>query len=298
MTVFIEVVLPVLVIFLIGYVIQKRQQLDIRSLSAVAIYVFTPMLVFDTFYQTTFDAEYIDIVLFTIILTAALIILTKLYTWWRKRSIREENGLILSVAFMNSGNYGAPILLFAYGEQAFIYAVSILVLHAIIMNFLGVYYAAKGKEGISYAFRAVFSMPPTYAVILALVFKGLQIELPEYALSAIHLLGSATIPLVMIILGMQLAMIRLTKVDVPLVRFGVVVRLFISPLLAMGILTFFDLNETLYKVLVVTAAMPSAATTVLYAIQYDTEAELVSAITLLTTIGSVFTLSALLLILQ
>ena len=52
--------------------------------------------------------------------------------------------MILSTAFMNSGNLRAPIILFAYGETAFAYAIYLMVLHAIMMNFCGIYYAAMG----------------------------------------------------------------------------------------------------------------------------------------------------------
>ena len=57
------------------------------------------------------------------------------------------------------------------------------------------------------------------------------------------------------------------------------------------------MDPLLEKVLILTAAMPSAANTVIYAVQYDTEADLVSSITLITTVISIFSITALLVIL-
>lgn len=297
MKLFVEVVLPVLIIFLLGYGIQKWKRLDMKPLSTVAIYIFTPMLVFQTFYRAELNKQYANMVFFSLILLVVIISLNVIYCRMKKYNASVESGLILSTAFMNSGNYGAPIVLFAYGETAFTYAVSLLVLHTILMNFLGVFYAARGKAGIDYAFRAVLEMPPTYAVIIALIFNVGNVQVPDNILSVVDLLAPVTIPLVMVILGMQLAEITVDKMEWSKISFGVVVRLLISPLIAIIIIYFLPMDPMLEKVLILTSAMPSAATTVIYAIQYDTEADLVSGVTLVTTLLSVFTITAFLLIL-
>lgn len=297
MSIFVQVVLPVFAIFLLGYGIQKWKKLDIRSLSTIAIYIFTPMLVFQTFYRAELNQQYADMVLFSLLLLAILIAVNVSYCKIKQYDQSVESGLILSTAFMNSGNYGAPIVLFAYGDTAFAYAVSLLVLHTILMNFFGVFYAARGKAGIDYAFKAVLEMPPTYAVIVALILNLGGVKVPETILSAVDLLAAPTIPLVMIILGMQLAEIKIAKIEWDKMSFGVFVRLLLSPLIAIVIIYFMPMDPLLEKVLILTAAMPSAATTVIYAIQYDTEPDLVSGVTLITTLLSVFTITLLLLFL-
>ncbi|WP_442595896.1 AEC family transporter [Neobacillus sp. D3-1R] len=297
MKIFIQVVLPVLVIFASGYGLQKWKKLDIRSISTLSLYVATPAMVFRTFYETDLNIQYMNMVVFSFILLFLLIFINKIYSRLTKQSESLESGLILSTVFMNSGNYGAPIILFAYGEMGFHYSVSILVLHAIMMNFFGVYYAARGQAGIKTAIKSVLEMPPTYAVIVALLFQWFDIKLPETATSAISLVADVTIPVIMIVLGMQLAEIKLKQFKWDKIAYGVVVRLFVSPLLAAGIVYFFQMDPLLEKVLIVSAAMPSAATTTLYALQFDAEPELVSSITFITTIFSILTITPLLYIL-
>lgn len=264
---FIEVVLPVLLIFAAGYGIQKWKKLDIRSVSTFALYVLIPSLVFETFYTAELNVQYFNMVLFTVILLILLILVNKLYARIKRYPQSVESGLILSTAFMNSGNYGAPIILFAYGQAGFEYAVSLLVLHAIIMNFFGVYYAARGQAGIKAAFMSVLEMPPTYAVLLAVVMKWRNIEMPENMLSAIELVGAAAVPTVMLVLGLQLAEMKLTHLEWGKITYGVWVRMAVSPLLAFAIIQFIPMDPLLAKVLIVSAAMPSAATTTMYALQ-------------------------------
>jgi malate permease and related proteins len=295
MAIFIQVMLPVLLIFGMGYGIQKWKRLDIGSVSTVGLYVLTPCLVFYSLYTSKLDKTYLHMVVFSIILLAVLIVINKIYSRLRSHTASVENGLILSTAFMNAGNYGTPIILFALGEKAFVFAVAFMVLQQVIMNFFGVYYAAKGKEGMKAAVKSVLEMPPTYAVILALIFKMFHIEVSENLLSAIEILGKAAIPIIMIVLGMQLASIRVRDFRWWEISYGITTRMILSPLIAYLITIFiFDLDPVLKQVMIISAAMPSAATTVLFALQFKTEPELVSSITLISTLFSVLSLTILL----
>jgi predicted permease len=233
-------------------------------------------------------------VFFAALLLFSLLIINKIYARLRKYPQSVESGLILGTAFMNSGNYGAPIILFAYGELGFAYSISFLVLQAIIMNFFGVYYAARGAYGIGKALETVLKMPATYAVLIALALQGLDIEMPSNIFSAIDLVAEATIPIVMIVLGMQLAEIKLRQFQWGKIWYGVAVRMVASPLIAFGLIQFIPMEPLLQKVLIVSAAMPSAATTTMYAVQFDAEPDLVSSITLITTLVSIFTITILL----
>jgi malate permease and related proteins len=133
-------------------------------------------------------------------------------------------------------------------------------------------------------------------VVLALLFNVFAIDIPNPFMLTIDMIAEATVPTVMLILGMQLALIKWGDFDWPNLSFGFITRLFISPLLAFGILLFLPVDPLLAKVLIVSAAMPSAATIVMYAVQFQSEPRLVSSITLMTTIGSVVTITALLII--
>lgn len=297
MEIFIQVVLPVLFIFLSGFIIQKWQKLNIKSVSTIALYVMTPALVFRTFYSTELNIQYLNMVIFAAILLALIIFINKLYAKLKKYPQNIESGLILSTAFMNSGNYGAPIILFAYGEAGFAYSVSFLVLQAIIMNFFGVYYAARGDAGVKLAIKSVLKMPPTYATIIALLMNIFEVKMPQNIFSAVDLVADATIPTVMLVLGMQLAEIQLKQMDWGKIVYGTLVRLFLSPAIAFIIILLFPMDPLLEKVLIVSAAMPSAATTTMYAVQFNAEPELVSSVTLVTTLLSIITVTVLLVVL-
>ncbi|MBF0707830.1 AEC family transporter [Alkalihalobacillus hwajinpoensis] len=294
MTVFIQVVLPVLLVFGAGYLLQKLAKLDLKSVSTVALYIMLPCLVFKTFYNADLNGEYVMMLVFSALLLVSILVINKVVAKVKGYDASMESGLILSTAFMNSGNYGAPIILFAFGEAGFVYSVSFLVLQAIIMNFFGVYYAARGKSGLRMAIVSVLKMPPTYAVIVALIMNLGSIKMPGNLMSSVDLLANASIPMVMVVLGMQLAGISIKNMDWSKASYASVVRLIASPAIAFVLTLLLPMSDLMASVLIVSAAMPSAATTTIYAVQFDSKPELVSSITLMTTLLSVITIPLLL----
>jgi malate permease and related proteins len=50
------------------------------------------------------------------------------------------------------------------------------------------------------------------------------------------------------------------------------------------------MSDMMANVMIISAAMPSAATTTMYAVQFDSKPELVSSITLITTLLSIVTI--------
>ncbi|MFA9557889.1 AEC family transporter [Evansella sp. AB-rgal1] len=297
MAIFLNVVLPVLLVFFTGYLVQLWKKIDIKPISTAAIYIMTPTLVFRTFYTAEINVQYLYMIIFCCMLLFALIIINKIYSKIRKYPTDLESGLILSTAFMNSGNYGAPIILFAYGEAGFVYAIIFMVLQAMIMNFFGVYYAAKGRAGIRTSLKMVFKMPATYALLVAVFIRVFDLSLPGNLFMTIDIIAEATIPTVMIILGMQLAKIKWGNFEWGKVSYGVFVRLIISPIIAWGITLLLPLDPLLTKVVIVLAATPSAATIVMYAIEFNSKPRLVSSITLISTLLSIITITLLLAIL-
>ncbi|MGM8215825.1 AEC family transporter [Bacillaceae bacterium W0354] len=298
MGLFVEVLLPIVSVFLIGFVLQKVKKLDVRSISSVSIYIFMPALVFQTFYDADLNGEFLTIVLFSVLLFISIIIVNKILALIFRWDQANESALILGTAFMNAGNYGSPVILFAFGETAFVFAIILMSVQTILMNFFGVYYASRGTSGIKTAIQSVFKMPATYAIILALLLQRFNVPIPENLAGIIDFLAVVTIPLMMVVLGMQLANISFKEFEVGRVIIGSTLRLIVSPLLALLIVMILPVSDLLAKVFIVIAAMPTAAVTTMYAVEFRVRPDLVSSITLVTTMSSVLTLSIILTLLM
>lgn len=301
MTVFNRVMFPVLLIFLVGYIFQKIFSLNLKPLSTVAIYLLLPFLVFKTFYKIRFNVNFLYLVLTAIIIMVFMIVGGIIVGKTLKYSKEKLNAFLLSTVFPNSGNYGVPIVIFAFGQKSVGYAMTIMVIHNILMGIVGVYIAAstqkKGREGIKVAFLAILKQPMNYVIVPAILLNCYHIGIPENLMKSVSMIGDITIPLIMLILGMQLAEVTVKKVAWNSVFLAAAFRLVISPLAAYLICAMFSLGESITAVIVIMAAMPSAANTTMYAIQFNSEPDLVSTCTLVSTLCSVVTLTGLISIL-
>lgn len=294
MGLFFQVVLPIMAVFGSGFILQRIRILDVKSLATTSIYIFLPTLVFTTLYESSFNQGYTYIIVFAFFLLFMMIVINKILARVFKWNQSVESGSILTTAFMNGGNYGVPVILYSIGEAAMPYAIFFMVLQSLVMNVFGVYYASRSTSGFSRAFKTIFKMPATYAAVLAFLLQAIPWEIPESIYSTLTMVADAAIPLMMVMLGMQLASITSLKFNWQVILSAVGVRMVVSPLLAFLFVWILPIEPVLASVIIIVAAMPSAATTTMYAIEFDSEPDLVSSITLVTTLISIVTVTVLL----
>lgn len=289
----VTIVLPIISIFLIGFWLKKRFDSDIKTLSAVVFYCLLPALVFKTFYQSHVSAYIGEIILFQLVLTAGLLAVVFLAAKVMGLGERERAGLILGSVFMNAGNYGTPVNMLAFGQAGFDWAITFYVIQSVFMNSFGVFFASWDRGGMKKTLWKVASMPAIWAGVLGFFLKVMGVELAPFVLKPIELLSQGMVPVLMLTLGMQLATMKKFRITGAM-SMGVGIRLAISPLLAFGLLYLFPFDELPSKVFLIQAAMPTAVVPTLLAIEYDRDPEMVSSITLCSTLVSVVTLGILL----
>src|SRR5699024_8376434 len=122
----------------------------------------------------------------------------------------------------------------------------------------------------------------------------LHVPMAEAVLSTVSMVGDAAIPLMMVILGMQLGSIVSMRNNCQVIISGAVVKMIAAPLIDFILVWAFDVDQFIGAVRIIISAMPTAATTTMYAIEFDTEPDLVSSITFISTVLSIVTLSILL----
>ena len=287
------IVLPAFLIFGAGFIGQKLLKLDIKSISTMSLYLMLPFLTFDTFYSNELNVEYFYMFLFTCLLALIMMTLTVLFGFFIKADKTQMSAMLLGTIFPNSGNYGAPVAMFAFGAIGFQYAVIFMVIHAFLMNTIGIFIASYGSEkttSIKDSLMRVIKMPVLYGFLFGVLFQLLHIELPSTIQDGISLVGSASIPTVMLILGMQLAEIKPQKFELKYVNTVTIFRMLISPLLAVVLVNFMPVNDMIKNVYILLAAMPIAANTTLLAVQFNVKPDLTSFTTLVTTLLSLVTI--------
>jgi malate permease and related proteins len=299
---FIVILVPIFSVFIVGFLVGKIKKVDIDSLSFVAINVFYPFLVFFTFYKDPITIDFLYIFIAITLLLIGIYILIVIMSKVLNYDKKKKHAMLLAGVFMNGGNYGIPVVLFTLGEEGFVYAMMVMIIMSVYMNTVGLFIAASGaNEGISTkkAFMKTIKMPIIPAIVIGVLFRIMQLKLPESVENTISFMADAAIPLIMIVLGIQLSSIVFRNIDYKTVGLLVSTRLIISPILAIAVNQLLGVNGTLLaSVLIIVAAMPTAANTTIFSVNYNVEPELVSSTTLISTVLSLITLPFWLYIIQ
>ena len=294
MEVILRTIVPVFTIVAIGSLLGAFKALDTKTLSELTLYLLTPGLVFTSLVGSQIV---ISRLLSTVAFAALIFASVALVSWVLARLLRytpsETSSFVLSTTLMNCGNLGLPLIYFAFGTEGLAIAVIFLVCFVIILNTFGIFTAAGGHLPAPEAFREIYRLPALYAISLALLVKGTHFALPQLLWKPIQMIGHAAIPIILIVLGVQLTHANLKK-RLGRISLTVGVRLVLSPVLAVLILTLLPADALTRRVLIIQSSGPTAVNAVILATKYDTHPKFVSSVILISTVLSVFTLSLLL----
>jgi malate permease and related proteins len=302
---FVDVLLPVLVVVGAGYALRRGYSaLDLRTLNRVSMYALGPALIFTTLVRIEVaGGEALRIAAASALLVAALGALTYAAGRAMRLDAAGMAALLLCGMFMNSGNYGLPTTRFAFGEAGFQRALLFFIAQTVLAQVLAIPIASAGRGTLRGAVTQIFRMPQIYAVAAGLAARlgGLDLANRADALGSIFngvaLLADAALPLLLLLLGMQLANGAGVE-DGRLTAVAAALRLVASPLLAWGIAVALGLDDLALRVVVLEASMPTAVNMVLYSTEFGARPRFVAGVVVATTLGSLATLSVLLTILR
>jgi malate permease and related proteins len=291
---FIDIVLPVFLIVAAGYWLQKQFDPDIQTIANSSLYLFTPAMVFSALNKSSIDLSLAgDITLFMVLYTAILLGIALLSGRLLRYDFEKRRALALSTTMMNCGNFGLPLVYFAFGEQGFGYSVLTFVVFSLPLSTLGIMLAQKEATDWRKSILNTLRIPIFHAVILALAINLLQIKLADFLMRPIDLLGQAAIPLMLVMLGMQLARTSIKR-ELGFLFQSTLIRLFLAPLLAWGLTTLIGISGTAQKVAILQTSTPAAVLPLLYSLRYGTRPDLVATAVVLTTLISAVSLTLLL----
>ncbi|MGB9634267.1 MAG: AEC family transporter, partial [Chloroflexaceae bacterium] len=117
--IFLNVLVPVFSLVLLGYLTAPRLQLETRTLSRYAYFVLTPALVFMTLSQTRIEVALAGRMIgFITLVYAGTIIIAFVTARLLRRPAAMTAAYVMIAAFGNVGNFGLPIVQFAEGPEA------------------------------------------------------------------------------------------------------------------------------------------------------------------------------------
>jgi len=293
-SVFYRVIAPIFLIAGLGYLADRRFTFNTRSLSQLVIYLASPALVFSGLSQSTLDGgEPSRLFLFTMSVMALLAIVGSVLARLLNLSQRQSSAFALSLMLINAGNYGIPFITFAFGKEAIGHAIIIFAATSIMSNTAGVFLASRGSASVGRSVRNIFRVPLPYAVVMGLLVNQGVVTPPLPVARGLDLLGEAAVPLMLLLLGMQLARADWGN-QIRLVALAAIIKASLPPMIGLLLARLLQLPPELAAIAVMHVSMPTAVIAIILAEEFGSDTKFVSGVVALSTLLSFVSLSILL----
>lgn len=284
----------------IGFIASKTGVLPAESkkyLSNLLLFITSPCMIIGSMTSQTLDAHTFELMIqivagsfiFFLAAMAVSFLIVKLM-----RCDKEDAGvLMVIITAVNTGFMGFPVTKAIFGNTYFF----LMVIQNIVLNIylysMMVYqmnYGFRKKEGIKGMLMPMLNMC-TYALIIGLVLMLLKVRLPDILADFINTIGDATIPVSMIVVGVQLSesSIRKMLTNKRLITASLC-NVILIPVLTFLAVNWLPLAPESKLILIFAAAFPCAVVSTAIALKENRNAALMAEGVAMTTLLSMGTL--------
>lgn len=288
-----EIIGPVFVLMIVGYIIQIKYKLDLSTLAKVNIYFLAPGFIFNAMYRAEFSGTFFLSILGFFMLFVVIIFLIS--TFIGKVLKLEGNRKTLftnSTIFFNSGNYGVPVnaLVFQGDPLATSIQVVALTFQNMFLFSYGIFSIRVSSKGKWRALLGYLRMPVLYGLLAGLVLNFFNVPLPDLVLVPAGNIANAMVGMALLTIGAQIASIKLTK-GLRLVYLSMLIRLIGGPLIAYLMILVFGLDGMTAQALFIASAMPTSVNSSVVAQEYSDDPTFATQAVMFSTIFSAITVT-------
>ena len=284
------------------------QQDPARVLGNAAFYVFVPALLFRTTVRLDFAAmPWPTVAAFFV---PVLVTLVCVYAWQRLRPGGQADGpaapavRAIGASFGNSVQIGIPLAAALFGEAGLGIHIALVSLHALVLLSVLTVLAeldlaragsqARGSlwQTLAQTARNTVVHPVVLPVLAGLAWNATGLGLHPVVDEALVTLGSAVVPVCLVLIGMTLAYYGLQGRAAGALRLSVL-KLLVMPAAVLLVAHWgFGLSGLPLQVVVVMAALPAGSNALIFAQRYATLETEATATIVFSTLGFVVTASA------
>jgi malate permease and related proteins len=285
--------LPIFLIAGAGFALARWRGANATTLTHVVFYALLPCFAFRLLITSAATGrQFGTMVLLAVLVMTAMALIGVLASFALRLTRAETSVFLLVVMFSNGGNYGLPVVSFAFGEEALSYGTVFFLTGSVLTNTVGAFLAAAGKRSLRMALMSVLRMPALYGIAAAMLTLSTGAAVPTPLMRPITMMSDAALPLMILVLGMQLE--RAVAPSRPaLVAVAVGISLVAAPLVALALTSFLGVSGPARQAVVVLASMPVAIATTILALEFDSSPDFVTGAVFFSTVLSPLTLTPL-----
>jgi len=295
-----NVVLPVFLLILIGYVGGRAGKLGINAsteLNRFVVWLALPAQLFNfaanSGWQSLWQPSFITAFLVSCL---SVFVLVLLVSWHYGKDLAAASFNGLSASYSNTGYMGIPLCVLALGQDglapAIISTFLVFVMFALATVFIeiGILSHKKSHEIVWSVVKSLCSNPLLIAPAAGLLWASSDLSLYDPIAQVIAFLAAAATPCALVSIGLFL----MQKTDAaPTQVWGIsFAKLVIQPLIAWMIAgPILELSDLWVSAIVILSALPTGTGPFMLAQYYKADGSVISRVVLITTVGSLLTLS-------
>lgn len=288
-----DVILPILILMLIGAILQRKFQFNLKQLSTLITYCLMPAAVFVNIYDIRIEIDLLlQIIYYLMLYSLSLIIVSHFISKILRLEKGESAALKNSISLMNSGNYGLPVsqLIFSHNPVGVSIQIFIVIFQNLLTYSYGIYNLLSATKTIGGIIQSFLRLPVFHALVLGILFQSFTIQLPNSILLPLNQLANGFVAIALILLGAQLSNIKL-KFFHRVITWALIGRLLMGPLVALTMIYLLKIDGIVAQSLFIASSFPTSRNTATIAMEYQIEPELHAQIVLFSTLFSIVTVT-------
>jgi predicted permease len=286
-------ILPIFAIAGAGFLLARHAGVDVKMVSRVVFYALLPCLAFRMLVTSTASGPNVGrLMLLAVLIMAAM----GLVGYVAARGLGLDGpglrAFLMVVMFSNGGNYGLPVVRFAFGQEALTYATIFFLTGSVATYVGGAFFAGQRRGKIAGAIEKVWRMPSLYGLALAAIVLKTGWTVPDMIMRPVALLSDAALPVMILVLGMQLER-AVWPARPGIVILAVAISLLAAPFVALGLTSLLGVSGAARQAAVILSSMPVAVVTTILALEFGLAPEFVTSAVFISTVASPLTLTPL-----
>lgn len=282
----------VVIIIVVGWSLRRTGLLkreDVEVINKIIVYIALPALIFMAVHEAPLSLKVAAFPVFSIAVMTLCLAVAYVLGRVLKLKAGVLGAFLLVAALGNTGYLGFPLTIGLYGQENLVRSV-FYDFGTVIFLFTAGIMVARGfsdNKDQGNIIKEFLLFPSTIALLAGLLLH--VVPLPVFFSKAMEYLGQATIPLVMLTIGLTLEAKGLKKYILPLILV-LLIKLIFSPLIALGIASAAGLQGVDLGVIVLEASMPAVMLSLVVGLKYELEVEFIAAAILVSIIASLATI--------
>lgn len=290
-----QVMVVLFIIVVLGYALCKLgymgEDFD-RKLSSIVVDVTCPLLILSSVMGESLPDRTLILPLLGVgFLTYVLLLVFGFFVPRLIAADRDDQGMIgFALMFANVGFIGYPIVSSIFGAKAVFYAALLNMPNTFFIFTAGVM-LVKGEYSVRKLNLKLLFSPAMIAAFVAALLVALDVHTPEIVARPVTMVGNITVLAALMIIGSSMARLPLHDIiGSPKVYVASVVRLGVVPLSLYFLFKVCGVSDIVNEINTLVIAMPVASFGTMFCMKYGRNPALMTEMTFITTVGSIFTI--------